>query len=130
MFNYTPKDHHSIILARPTRFMGSFSTITRVSGTNSFLRYEAWYSLPTHLATITGLTKMKGTNRQLNCEARLYELGCYKVFQFEASLRTFRINHLTFISGCTVSDASGSYKCLLVMATSRPQIPIAITIKI
>ena len=125
----TPKDHHSIILARPARFMGSFSTIPRVYGTNPFLRYEAWYSLPKQIATVTGLTKIKGINRQLSCEARSYELGCYKIFQFEASNTIFKRNHLTFISGCTVSDATGSYICLLVMVTSRPQIPVAITIK-
>jgi len=125
----TPKDHHSIILARPMRFRGSYSTIPRVYGTNPFLRYEAWYSLPKHLTTVIGLTKMKGVNRQLSCEARSYELGCYKIFQFEASNTIFKRNHLTFISGCTVSDATGSYICLLVMVTSRPQIPVAITIK-
>ncbi len=130
MLIFTPKDHHSIILARPTRFRGSFSTIPRVYGTNPFLRYEAWYSLPKQLATVTGLTKMKGTNRQLSCEARSYELDCYKVFQFDESIRTFRMNHMSFISGCTVSDATGSYRCLLVMTSSRPQIPVAITTKI
>lgn len=130
IFTPDPEDHHSIVLARPIRFRGSFSATLRVYGTNPFLEYEAWSSLPKELVTVTGLTKRKGANIELSYEARSYKLGCYKVFQFDEPIRIFRKKRLSFISGCTITDPTCFYRCLLIMTPNIPQIPIAITIKI
>lgn len=34
-----------------------------------------------------------------------------------------------FVSGCSITDSTGTYKVLLVMTTTFPKLPVAITIK-
>lgn len=120
--------HHPIVLARPKRFKGDISITRGLRWDDMFLKYEAWYLIPKETVTVTGLTKFKGKHNQLSTEARSYNLGCYKIFQCETSISTFRHKRLILVSGCTITDSTGTYKVLLVMTTTFPKYPVAITI--
>lgn len=121
--------HHPFVLARPKRPEDWSIIRPGAFGSNPFVRYGGWFSLPSSPVEITSLVSRQGKNISMVIEARSYDLDCYRIFQIEQTIPIIWKNHITLVPGCTISDSSGSYKCLMVMDTGIPHIPVVITEK-
>lgn len=119
--------HHPFVLAKPRRNCNWNFPKYNGWGPNPFHRYGGWFWLPKNPVKITTLTTRKRPTLPPDFKARSYDLDCFRLFQFDETMWTFQKYRIGIAPGCTITDSTGSYRCLMIMLPEKPQFPMLIT---